>query len=282
MQCNTNLSKTVWDFLRIFCYSEHYNYAVIILNRPLLWKHHILLPIWEKAQINITVDGGTHRWLHYLEDQGIDLLTGKYSKYVPNLITGDMDSCSPIVLEQLKSMGSLIIETPDQDHSDYTKALHQLGQYAKEKNINLKTIYAFVDSSGRFDHILGNINTLYKSDKYIPHAHIIQIASDSLTWILQPGFHSIDIPNILVQNNSWCGLLPIGAPVNSISTTGLKWNLNNATMQFGGLVSSSNTYDNSCKVTVSTDSPVVWTMGIEPLIESMNNYEILTSHSECH
>lgn len=48
-----------------------------------------------------------------------------------------MDSCSSIILDKLKSMGSMVIETPDQDHSDYTKALIQLGQYAKAENINV-------------------------------------------------------------------------------------------------------------------------------------------------
>lgn len=54
---------------------------------------------------------------------------------------------------------------------------------------------------------------------------VIQIASNSLTWLLKPGLHNICIPEILVQRQSWCGLLPFGCPVNCISTTGLKWNL---------------------------------------------------------
>lgn len=89
------------------------------------------------AQINVTVDGGTYKWLCYLKEQGIDLLNENHNEYVPNLITGDMDSCSPIILEKLKNMGSIIIETPDQDHTDYAKALFQLGQYVKMKNIKV-------------------------------------------------------------------------------------------------------------------------------------------------
>ncbi|XP_076246255.1 thiamine pyrophosphokinase 1-like isoform X1 [Calliopsis andreniformis] len=274
MQQEPDLNKIVWDPLQIFRYSIDYKYAVVILNSPLNWKHDTLLRIWQNAKINVTVDGGTHMWLQYLEGQGIELLTGKHMEYVPNLITGDMDSCSSLVLEKLRSMGSTIIETPDQDQTDYTKALLELQHYSKEKNRNLNGVYVFVESSGRFDHIIGNINTLYKSNKLIRNTQVIQIASNSLTWILQPGFHTIVIPNILVQNNSWCGLLPIGAPVNQITTTGLKWNLHNSTLQFGGLISSSNTYDNCSEVTVNTDSPVIWTMGIEPLEESMNSHNI--------
>lgn len=31
----------------------------------------------------------------------------------------------------------------------------------------------FTDFSGRFDHIMGNINTLYKSDTLIEHVQVI-------------------------------------------------------------------------------------------------------------
>ncbi|OAD51950.1 Thiamin pyrophosphokinase 1 [Eufriesea mexicana] len=274
MQCDPSLNKTVWDPLQIFNCCIQYKYAVVILNSPLDWKNNSLLQIWKKAEVKVTVDGGTFRWIQYLKKQGIDLLNEHNNEYVPTLITGDMDSCSGLILEQLKSMGSMIIETPDQNHTDYVKALIELRHYAEKKDIKLNGIYVFADSSGRFDHIMGNINTLYKSDELIKNVQIIQIANNSLTWILRPGFHSIIIPKILVQNSSWCGLLPIGAPVNCIITTGLKWNLNNTTLKFGDLVSSSNTYDNSSEVTVNTDSSLVWTMGIEPLQKNIDDYQI--------
>lgn len=271
MQHDSDFNKTIWDPLQIFRYSKQYKYAVIILNRPLYWKNDSVLRIWENAEVNITVDGGTHSWLRYLEEHSIDLFSGIHKTYVPHLITGDMDSCSPLILERLQSVGSRVVETLDQDHTDYTKALITLGQYTKKENIKLNGIYVFVDSSGRLDHIIQNINTLFKSDKVLgQHIPVIQIASNSLTWILKPGFHTIIIPKILVQNNSWCGLLPVGPPVNCITTTGLKWNLNHSTLQYGGIISSSNTYADDSEVTVNTDSPVIWTMGIEALQESMN------------
>ncbi|KOX78326.1 Thiamin pyrophosphokinase 1 [Melipona quadrifasciata] len=287
MQCEPQLETTVWDPFQIFNYHTHHKYAVVILNSPLYWKDDILLQIWKRvfvnnnlirsvcysAQVNVTVDGGTCKWLCYLEEQGINLLNENHTEYVPNLITGDMDSCPPLILEKLRSMGAMIIKTPDQDHTDYTKSLFELEKYVKKKNVKLSRIYVFADTSGRFDHIMGNINTLYKSDKIIEESiYVIQLANGSLTWILRPGLHSIIIPKILVQNNSWCGLLPIGAPVNCIVTTGLKWNLNKETqLQFGSLVSSSNTYDNCSEVTINTDSPVIWSMGIEPLQKNINN-----------
>lgn len=53
--------------------------------------------------------------------------------------------------------------------------------------------------------------------------------------------------------------------------------LDNTTLQFGGLVSTSNTYDNlTSEVTINTDTIVLWTMGIEPLMEAVNNEETLS------
>lgn len=267
MHFDSTVDKIVWNPMQIFDYGSHHKYAVLILNSTLQWDDDTLLKIWRKAQVKITVDGGTCQWLNYLERQGINAFDGEHEEYLPHLISGDMDSCESSLLDKFKDMGSMIIKTPDQNHTDYTKALIELKLYTRRKNIELSRIYVFVDSSGRFDHIMGNINTLYRSEDLIG-IQVIQVGSTSLTWVLRPGLHSIIIPKPLVQNNPWCGLLPIGGPVNCIETTGLKWNLNNVSLRFGGLVSTSNTYDDCSEVTVNTDSPVVWTMGIEILNES--------------
>ncbi|XP_071650716.1 thiamine pyrophosphokinase 1 [Temnothorax longispinosus] len=259
---------TTWSPLDAFQDGAHCEYAVIVLNRPIYWRHDVLLQFWRKARVTVTVDGGTQRWLKYLEEQGIDVLNDE--RYVPNLITGDMDSCPLSLIQKLRSIGSTVIETPDQNHTDYTKALLQVAHYARTRNINLGEIYVLAETSGRFDHIIGNVNTLYKSEKLVGNIRVLQVASNSLTWILKPGLHRIHIPQILVEQKSWCGLLPFGCSVNCISTTGLKWNLNNSTMQFGGLISTSNTYENS-EVTVNTDTSVIWTMGIESLKDNAND-----------
>ena len=47
----------------------------------------------------------------------------------------------------------------------------------------------------------------------------------SLMVYLQPGDNEIKI-NKDFQDMDGCGLIPLGTPVNNISTTGLKWNLN--------------------------------------------------------
>ncbi|RLU26952.1 hypothetical protein DMN91_000751 [Ooceraea biroi] len=278
MQQENAIDRTLWTPGDVFCQDARCEYALIVLNRPIHWDHDRLLRMWRQARVTVTVDGGTHRWTKYLEKQGIDLLSNEHRQYVPDLITGDMDSCSPEMIGRLRAAGSTVVETPDQSHTDYTKALQQVAQYAKSAgNINLAEIYVLAETSGRFDHIIGNINTLYKSDKLVGDVKVIQVASNSLTWMLKPGLHEIRVPRVLTRQQSWCGLLPFGCPVSRISTTGLKWNLHDATMQFGGLVSTSNTYSSS-KVTVNTDTPVIWTMGIEPFQETPNQVPVFTCY----
>jgi len=160
-------------------------YAVIVLNCPIFWKPHILLQFWRRgcilsikdthvtweksclflqmmktckqhcqfmylfmqaARVTVTVDGGTQRWLKYLEEQGIDVLNGEHERYVPDLITGDMDSSSPSIIEKLGNIGSTIVKTPDQNYTDYTKALLQVANYTKTRNINV-ILWIFVATS---------------------------------------------------------------------------------------------------------------------------------------
>lgn len=65
------------------------------------------------------------------------MLSEEHRQYIPDLITGDMDSSSPAVIEKLGNIGSTIVETPNQNHTDYTKALLQVAHYAKTKHKNV-------------------------------------------------------------------------------------------------------------------------------------------------
>lgn len=108
---------------------------------------------------------------------------------------------------------------------------------------------------------MANINTLFKSKKLFKiNIEIYLISYNSLTWLLNPGKHSIQIPLYLYENKRWCSLLPIGEKTK-ISTTGLKWDLNNHILEFGGIVSSSNTYSSQI-VTINTSNFLLWSMGI--------------------
>lgn len=97
------------------------------------------------AEITVTVDGGTSRWVTCLKEQGIDILNGNHPEYVPNLITGDMDSSSPKLIEKLHDLGAKVKNTPDQNHTDYTKALVELDRWTKIHGITVMSYILYSD-----------------------------------------------------------------------------------------------------------------------------------------
>lgn len=84
-------------------------------------------------------------------------------------------------------------------------------------------------SSGRLDHIVGNIQTLclVKERKLLKaNTKVYLLADDSISWLLSPGDHVIKIPEESRKHKeSWCSLIPIGEECEYVTSTGLKWNL---------------------------------------------------------
>ena len=59
-----------------------------------------------------------------------------------------------------------------------------------------------------------------------------------------------------------CGLIPMGGWIcEHVTTTGLKWDLDDSTMQFGQLVSSSNRMLSN-SVTVDSPYPLIWSLSV--------------------
>lgn len=87
------------------------------------------------ATVRVTVDGGTEKWLSWLAFHNID----KGAVVSPELITGDMDSVSQVVLEMFAD--SKIVKTPDQDETDFTKSLKELKKWCTNDNNEVKLIF---------------------------------------------------------------------------------------------------------------------------------------------
>ena len=73
---------------------------------------------------------------------------------------------------------------------------------------------------GRFDHEMGNINVLH----IFPNINIILLSNDCLIFLL-PRTHNHEIHVERSIEGPHCGLIPIGMPSTSTTTTGLQWNL---------------------------------------------------------
>uniref|UniRef100_A0A8C3R6L0 Thiamin pyrophosphokinase 1 n=1 Tax=Cyanoderma ruficeps TaxID=181631 RepID=A0A8C3R6L0_9PASS len=176
-------------------------FCLLILNQPFNKGHFHCL--WSRAALRACADGGANRLYHVTE--------GSQESFLPDYISGDFDSIQPEVKEYYKVKGCELIETMDQDLTDFTKCLQILQKKIEKKGLQ--------------------------------------------------GKHRLRVDTGL--EGSWCGLIPIGNPCESVTTTGLRWNLTNQVLKFGTLVSTSNTYDNSGIVTIETDKPLLWTMAIK-------------------
>ncbi|OMO63807.1 hypothetical protein CCACVL1_22255 [Corchorus capsularis] len=233
-------------------------YALILLNQnlprftPLLWKH---------AQLRLCADGGANR----VYDEMPLLLPHEDAsdvrrRYKPDVIKGDMDSIRTEVLNFYKSLGKEIIDNShDQDTTDLHKCITYIRDFAPQLDKSNLCILVAGALGGRFDHEMGNLNVLCNFSS----TRIVLLSDDSLIHLLpRTHRHEIHIQSSIVGPH--CGLIPIGVPSRSSTSTGLQWDLNDTEMRFGGLVSTSNIVTGD-KVTVQSDSDLLWTISIKKL-----------------
>ncbi|XP_014245635.1 thiamin pyrophosphokinase 1 [Cimex lectularius] len=232
-------------------------YALSILNQDISIPPQKMTLLWNKAEVRSIVDGATDRWFAYVREKKL-----KIRNKFPEIISGDFDTISPNTLKLCRHNGVHIEKTSDESFSDFHKSLQVVGEVYRRK---LDSVLIICNNSGRLDHIFSNLNTLNIMSLFFmqetpPNAFLI--SEESLTWHLHRGFHKIYIPKYLIENNEWCAILPFEPKISSVTTTGLKWDLQNTSIHFGGLVCSSNSYIGLPHVTIATDAELLWSMGI--------------------
>ncbi|KAL7640411.1 UNVERIFIED_CONTAM: hypothetical protein RMT77_008685 [Armadillidium vulgare] len=264
-----------WDVYSL-CYKPESKFGIIVLNTGLSQigdkKHFIEL--WTRASVRLCVDGGANDFYYsvykdlnkeeeFKTSENNELQVSDFLP-IPDIISGDFDSVEQKILGYFKNVGTKIIPTPDQNETDFTKSLKILRNYSSECGIEVKhTLVIGGTSCSRFDHVLSQIHTLYKIRSVIPYP-IIVICGSSLYWLLNEGFHRITIPPsvLLNEEKSWCGFASLNEPV-IVSTSGLKWDVENKKVIFGEMISTSNTYCENSKgyVDIKCSKPLLWFMG---------------------
>merc|ERR1712232_1360239 len=87
------------------------------------------------------------------------------------------------------------------------------------------------------DHTFGIVNALFLH----PRLQCVVAGDDNVMFLLHPGEHNILVPNYVLAPH--CGLVPIGEACKTISTSGLQWDMTDASMRFGGDISVCNRVD---------------------------------------
>ncbi|XP_063360513.1 thiamin pyrophosphokinase 1 [Cydia amplana] len=254
-----------WDVSPIIYHTKSVNYAVLVLNTPITQSQTFFTQLWNSAKLRVTVDGGTKKWETFINNCPEEI---QKDIKLPDLVTGDFDSISQDDLEKYRKKGCKVAHTPDQNHTDFTKALMELSTHCRETNTDVDHIIAIAQSSRRIDQIFSNVQTLFlaKANQLIsPTTRLYLISDDAVSWLLPPGDHVIVVPEESKKHKrAWCSLVPVGEPC-VVTSTGLKWNLNNQILAFGKLVSSSNTFTGSDTVTVKCSHPLLWSMKVPSL-----------------
>ena len=136
------------------------------------------------------------------------------NKIDPDLIIGDLDSASPDVLKHFEH-----IKVEDQDFTDFEKAL----SHVKEQNLQPSIITGV--NGGYLDRILMNISVLLQTNSIFVSENMVGLVISGHSEIACPISSKISIFGF---NNA------------EVTTSGLKWNLDHATLNFGDYASCSN------------------------------------------
>uniref|UniRef100_A0A3Q0KE41 Thiamine diphosphokinase n=1 Tax=Schistosoma mansoni TaxID=6183 RepID=A0A3Q0KE41_SCHMA len=221
--------------------------AVIYLNHPISLPETLFKRLWKDAYPVAFVDGFANHIYRNINYR---------NNYFPHFLTGDFDSIQLGVLEFYRSVKNVsVIETPDQEETDFTKCVRIIISSIKENNKKVDVLVAAQMSGGRFDHEMGLIKTLYEAKK-LTNIPLLLVSECSVTFLLDEGEHTINANTGYEAQH--VGLIPVGQPCQ-VTTTGLQWNLENGTLSFDDIVSSSNRLSHEI-VHVKCNRPLLFTM----------------------
>ncbi|KAF0852441.1 mitochondrial thiamine pyrophosphokinase [Andalucia godoyi] len=158
-----------------------------------------------------------------------------------------------------------IVRVPDQNSSDISKCIAMWQHIPRHKRSS--TLCIVGSFGGRMDHQIAHLQALYAFSD--PADSIVLLGDASASLLLHGSTQDCAVENVIHHRwgeyeGSYCALVPL-VPCRSVTTKGLVWNLHNEPLRFGkgGLVSTSNKIDpQSHVVSVRTDEPLVWMIGI--------------------
>jgi thiamine pyrophosphokinase len=183
---------------------------------------------------------------------------------------GDLDSIRSDVRNYYASHGTNIVKNPDQDTTDFGKAMTHLLDLKRSGQSRSQTTYedVFIVSSlsGRVDHAIGLLHGMLCEQQRDPALRLWLFSEISVTFVLHPGRNVIFLKEWQRYFTPSVGILPVyGEAV--ISTKGLEWDVKDWRTSLGTQVSTSN-HIVAETVEVETDINVLFTLERKEVLSS--------------
>ncbi|KAI1637885.1 thiamine pyrophosphokinase [Biscogniauxia mediterranea] len=272
-----------WNPIRLFLADPGYSFALVILNQPIR-DEALFRDLWGVAETRVAADGGANH-VHELNIECIardEVAIPGFQGYFTNLdtIIGDLDSLSIDTRHFFITHfpQCRIIQDPDQDSSDFTKAVRHVRREFPEQDI-----VCMGGLGGRVDQGLSQLHHLYMFQTSLTYrdGRMYLVSGESLTFLLKGGHvcHRIRVrdPDADFSTShrltgdpfaKYVGIIPIGGP-SFITTRGLEWDVENWETEFGGQMSTSNhVLPQTEVVEVETTNDVLFTIAFKQVLDS--------------
>ena len=147
----------------------------------------------------------------------------------PDVLIGDLDSITKEVRENLSRLGTQLILYPrDKDETDLELALRFAVDHNAEEILLLGIL------GGRLDQTLANLLLLSRPE-WRP-ARLMVADGPDFALLIRPGSPL----TLRAQTGDIVSLIPLTRTVTGVSTEGLRWSLQDATLEFGSTLGISN------------------------------------------
>ena len=147
----------------------------------------------------------------------------------PHVVIGDLDSLPADLVHDMEAQGVQVIRYPrDKDQTDLELAL------AHARDLGARDVLLLGLLGGRLDQTLANIFLLALPDW--DDMRLWFKDGPDMAYLLRDG----DTLRIQGQPGAIVSLLPLTPTVTGVTTQGLRWPLNNATLHFGRTLTVSN------------------------------------------
>jgi len=156
--------------------------------------------------------------------------------HVPRAIVGDLDSVRPEVLAFYEKRGCLTVDlSHDQETTDLHKAVTWLERdYERDdRQTRRRRVLVAGALGGRFDHEMAHLSCLHA----FADTEIVLLGRTSTARLIPKGV-TVIVPDADAEGPT-CGLFPVVGPA-TVSTSGLRWNLDARVLTFGTNISTSN------------------------------------------